>query len=187
MYPHPPRSHHPTNYFWVLIACAGAMLIVLFVTLRSVSGRLSSAAASGPLQLVQFSAAPRLSIPPQPRNSAASSPDAQPTVISTAIVDVDAKALNESPAIYRSRTVRFTGAVFYTGKLADGKTWVQIVGDDNLYVDGQIDSLPAGISKGTQVRVTGVGAGLTNITASNGKDYDQAFIDPIQTIEPVNS
>jgi hypothetical protein len=35
------------------------------------------------------------------------------------------------------------------------------------------------------VEVTGIGAGLTSVTASNGKDYDQAYIDPIQKVEPV--
>jgi hypothetical protein len=36
-----------------------------------------------------------------------------------------------------------------------------------------------------KVKVTGIAAGLTSITAANGKDFDQAFIDPIQSIEVV--
>jgi hypothetical protein len=185
MYPHPPQSRHPTNYFWILIVCAVAMLIVFFVVLRTVATRLNAAIESGPITLIQLSPAPRISLAPQANAASSPGPSEQASPISSTVFDVDAKALTESPATYRSRIVRVQGTVFYTGKLADGKTWVQIVGDDNTYVDGQADSLPAGVGKGSKVRVTGLGAGLTNITASNGKDYDQAYIDPIQTIEAV--
>lgn len=186
MYPHPPQSHRPTNYFWILIACTGVMLIVVFFALRTVASHLSAAVESGPITIVQFSTAPRLSIAPRASSVASAAASVEAATDNSAVVDVDPKALTESPASYRSRIVRVRGTVFYTGKLADGKTWIQIVGAENVYVDGQIDSLPAGVSKGTEIVLTGVGAGLTNITASNGKDYDQAFIDPIQSIEPAN-
>jgi hypothetical protein len=162
------------------------MLIVVFAALHAVSERLNAVAQSGPITLLPISAAPRISLAPQVSAGAAAAPP-EATPASSEVVDVDPKTLTNSPAVYRSRRVRVKGAVFYTGKLADGKTWVQIVGDDNVYVDGEIDSLPPGITKGVQVQVTGIGAGLTNITASNGKDYDQAFIDPIETIEPLSS
>lgn len=187
MYPQPPQSHRPTNSYWVLIVCTGVMLIVLFTVLRTIAERIDSLAASGPITLLQFSPAPRISLQPQANPAASAAPSVDAPQASSVVVDIDAKTLTESPAVYRSRVVRVRGTVFYTGKLADGKTWIQIVAGDNVYVDGQIDSLPSGIVKGTQVQVTGIGAGLTNITATNGQDYDQAFIDPIQKIEPASS
>lgn len=185
MYPQPPQFRHRTNQSWVLIACMGAMLIVLFAGLRTIAAHLADASAQ-PITIGQPS--PRVNLAAQvsaaPPTVASAEVTAQP---SSAVLDVDAKVLTESPANYRSRVVRVRGTVFYTGKLADGKAWIQIVADDNVYVDGQADSLPAGVTKGTQVAITGIGAGLTNVTASNGKDYDQAYIDPIQTIEVLTS
>jgi len=192
MYPHPPQPHQPTNYFWILIACTGVMLIVLFAGLRSIAGRFSAAAVERqPITILAPAAAPRASISVAPQASASAPAPAasvEASLASSPSLDVDPKTLTDSPAAYRGRTVRVRGTVFYTGKLADGKTWIQIVGDNNVYVDGSMaDTLPSGVSKGAQVEITGIGAGLTTVTASNGKDYDQAYIDPIQKIEIVQS
>jgi hypothetical protein len=111
---------------------------------------------------------------------------AEPTATPGGVVEVDPKTLTESPGTYRSRLIKVRGTVFYTGKLDGGKTWIQIVDNNNVYVDGQMsEPLPAGVAKGVQVDVTGIGAGLTSVTAANGKDYDQAYVDPIQKVEPV--
>jgi|SRR5579862_5880406 len=184
MYPNPPQSQQTTANYWILAVCVAAMLIVLLAGLRSVAGRFNAAASS--MAAGQSSTAPRasISLAPQVSASAASVVPAQVSPTPSAVVDVDARILTESPAAYRGRPVRVSGTVFYSGKLADGHTWIQIVGSDNVYVDGSSpDPLPAGVSKGSQVQITGMGAGLTNITASNGSDYDQAYIDPVQKIE----
>jgi hypothetical protein len=191
MYPHPPPSHKPTNYYWVLVLCVGAMLVILFAGFKSFSARFNSALAGGPLVVPAPAAQPKplASLIAQATPTVSVAPEASVAATPTpgGVVNVDAKTLTESPASYRSRVVRVRGTVFYTGKLADGKTWIQIVGGDNVYVDGQFaDALPAGVAKGVEVDVTGIGAGLTNVTASNGKDYDQAYIDPIQKIEPAS-
>jgi len=190
MYPQPPVSHKPTNYYWILAICVGLMLVFLLVALRTMSGRLTAAAAEAPVTVPVPSQPLRALASPaaQPSPSAEASTAATPVVPADngAAIDVDAKALTDAPAVYRSRLVRVRGTVFYSGKLADGKTWIQIVGDNNVYVDGQMsEPLPSGVSKGVEVQVTGIGAGLTSVTATNGKDYDQAFIDPIQKIEVV--
>lgn len=192
MYPQAPRSHRPTNHYWILIACLAAMLGFLLVGLRQMAGRFSSAGAEQPALLIQApltSAKPSTSLAPQATAtvatsaSASASAAASPTIAS-GIVDVDPKTLTDSPATYRSRVVRVRGTIFYSGKLDNGKTWIQVVGADNTYVDGQLsDPLPSGITKGSDVIVTGIGAGLTNVTALNGKDYDQAYIDPVQKVE----
>lgn len=184
MYPHPPPSHRPTNYYWILVACVLAMLLAVFAALRVVAGRLTS------LQQASVAApaaapTPRLSIAPTATASVAA--EAAPETVATAeggAVDVDPKALTESPGTYRSRVVRVRGTVFYMGKLEGGKTWLQIVDSNNVYVDGQSpDPLPLTAAKGVEVEITGIAAGLTNVTAANGKDYDQAFIDPVQKVE----
>lgn len=188
MYPHPPPSHRPTNYYWVLVGCVALMLLVLFVSLRSVAGRFTQAVASveqaGPA--VSPLAKPQASLTLQLTPTVQAAASAEPTATPGGVMDVDPKTLTQSPGTYRSRVVKVRGTVFYTGKLDGGKTWIQIVDHNNVYVDGQMDDpLPASISKGVDVEVTGIGAGLTSVTASNGKDYDQAYIDPIQKIEAV--
>ncbi len=190
MYPQPPASNRPTNYYWILVGCIGILLVLVFAGLRTMAGRLNSAAAQIALSEPAPSSQPRLAVSPaaQPTPLASVAPGAsvEPTPNSTSVIDVDPKALTESPAKYRSRLVRVHGTVFYTGKLADGKAWIQIVGEDNVYVDGQTsEPLPSGVVKGVQVELTGIGAGLTNVTASNGKDYDQAYVDPVQKVEIV--
>gem|GEM_PF-6688246 len=191
MYPHPPSSQKPTNYYWILVSCLGVMLVVLFMGLRTVGGRLSAAAAHAPLAAPSPSQQLRQLASAAAEASSSAAPTSSPSVGPTptaggGVVDVDPKTLTDSYAQYRSKLVRVRGTVFYTGKLADGKTWIQIVGENNVYVDGQTsEPLPAGVAKGVQVELTGVGAGLTSITASNGKDYDQAFLDPVQKIEIV--
>lgn len=190
MYPHAPRSHRPTNYWYILALCVVVMLGGLWIGLRQMSTHFNPSGASQAALLDQPSAAPKAkptaSVQPTATAvsaSASASASAQPSA--AGVVDVDPKTLTDSPATYRSRVIRVQGKIFYTGKLADGKTWIQIVGPNNVYVNGQMsDPLPAGISKGSQVQVTGIGAGLTNITASNGKDYDEAYIDPVQKVEP---
>jgi hypothetical protein len=193
MYPQAPRSHRPTNYYWILLLCMAAMLVFLFIALRQMAGRFSTAGADQGSALVQAplaSAKPFASVVPQATatvasSAASASPAASPTA-SDGIVDVEPKELTDSPATYRSRVVRVHGTIFYSGKLDNGKTWIQVVGADNTYVDGQSsEPLPSGVTKGSDVIVTGIGAGLTNITAVNGKDYDQAYIDPVQKIELV--
>lgn len=190
MYPHPPPSHRPTNYYWILVLCVVAMLLVLFVGLRSVAGRFSAVAPDTTLAAPPASsvAKPQASTAVQATSTASAAPAtaAEPTATPGGVVEVDPKTLTESPGTYRSRVVKVRGIVFYTGKLEGGKTWIQIADNNNVYVDGQMsDSLPAGVAKGVNVEVTGIAAGLTSVTAANGKDYDQAYIDPIQKIEPV--
>jgi hypothetical protein len=192
MFPTPPRSRRPTNYYWILLLCVGAMLVVLFSVLRSWSTRFNAALADSTaisLPLPSTQSRPLASLVAQATPTAetagsqafAAETQATPT---GGAMDVDPQTLTNSPANYRSRIIRVRGTVFYTGRLSDGKTWIQIVGGDNVYVDGQTsEPLPSGITKGSDVYVTGIGAGLTNVTASNGKDYDQAYIDPIQKIE----
>jgi len=192
MYPHAPQSHRPTNYWYVLAVCLAFMLFILWTGLRAMSARFGAAPAEQNAALSQPAAAPSArpsaSIAAQttagPVSSAAAEASAAP--VPSGIVDVQPKQLQDEPATYRSRVVRVNGKVFYVGKVDAGKTWVQIVDDNNVYVDGVMaDALPSGVTKGTQVQITGVGAGLYTITASNGKDYDQAYIDPIQKIDVV--
>ena len=189
MYPHSPPSHRPTNYYWILVLCVVAMLLVLFVALRTVAGRFTSAAAQTTLAAPAASAAkPQVSAAAEatPAVSAEGVAAVAPAATPGGVVEVDPKALTESPGTYRSRAIKVRGTVFYSGKLEGGKTWIQIVDKNNVYVDGQMaDSLPASIAKGMEVELTGIAAGLTSVTASNGKDYDQAYIDPIQKIEPI--
>jgi hypothetical protein len=190
MYPHPPPSHKPTNYYWVLVLCVVAMLFLLFAGLRTIAGRFSAAAAQAPVSAP--SAAPSLRalasaiVEATPTTSAAPAAEASPTIAPGGLVEVDPKTLTESPGSYRSRLIKVRGTVFYIGKIEGGKTWVQIVDNNNVYVDGTMsDSPAAGVVKGALVEVTGIGAGLTSVTASNGKDYDQAYVDPIQKIDVV--
>lgn len=188
MYPHPPPSRRPTNYYWIIIGCVGAMLLVLFVSLSSAAGRFSRAIANADQAApVAAEAKPKPSLALQLTPTAvASAVSAQATATPSSVVQVDPKDLTESPGTYRSRIIKVRGTVFYTGKLEGGKTWIQIVDSNNVYVDGQLDdALPSGIAKGVDVELTGIGAGLTSVTASNGKDYDQAYIDPVQKVEPV--
>jgi hypothetical protein len=190
MYPHPPPSHRPTNYYWVLVLCVVVMLLVLFVGLRSVAGRFSAAltdaAVAAPAASNLAKPVASAAVQVTPTVSAAPSAAVEATATPGGLVEVDPKTLTESPGTYRSRPVKVRGTVFYTGKLEGGKTWIQIVDSNNVYVDGQMsDPLPASVTKGVDVEVTGIGAGLTSVTASNGKDYDQAYIDPIQKVEPV--
>ncbi len=191
MYPQPPPTHRPTNYYWVLVVCVVAMLGLLFVTLKSMAGRFSDVVSQTALAPAASTAPARIQISAAPSASpqAAASPEAVPAASATppgGIIDVDPKTLTESPGTYRSRPVRVRGTVFYTGKVDGGKTWIQIVDNNNVYVDGQLaDALPQGVAKGVEVEITGIGAGLYTITASNGKDYDQAYVDPIDKIEVV--
>jgi hypothetical protein len=190
MYPHPPPSHRPTNYYWILVLCVVVMLLVLFVGLRSVAGRFSAAltdaAVAAPAASNLAKPVASAAVQVTPTVSAAPSAAVEATATPGGLVEVDPKTLTESPGTYRSRPVKVRGTVFYTGKLEGGKTWIQIVDSNNVYVDGQMsDPLPASVTKGVDVEVTGIGAGLTSVTASNGKDYDQAYIDPIQKVEPV--
>ena len=192
MYPHPPPSHRPTNYFWILVACIGGMLLFLFIALHSVADRFSSAVQSAG-QAAPASSAPArplLSLAPQPTSVTSAAPSASPqaTPADEGVIDVDPKTLTQSPSTYRSRVVRVRGTVFYVGKVDNGRTWIQIVDANNIYVNGQSpDPVPPTVSKGRQVEMTGIGAGLINITAANGKDYDEANIDPVQKIELVSS
>jgi len=186
MYPHAPQSHRPTNYWYILALCLAAMLLILWVGLRAMSARFSAGASPPAPASAQPSAAPSTRV--TPLASVAPSVAAQASVVPQptpgGAIDVDAQALQDQPATYRSRVVRVKGTIFYTGKVDAGKNWIQIVGANNVYVDGvSADPLPPGVGKGVDVYVTGIGAGLTNITATNGKDYDQAYIDPIQKIE----
>jgi hypothetical protein len=190
MYPHPPPSHRPTNYYWILVLCVVVMLLVLFVGLRSVAGHFSAAltdaAVAAPAASSLAKPVASAAVQVTPTVSAAPSAAVEATATPGGLVEVDPKTLTESPGTYRSRPVKVRGTVFYTGKLEGGKTWIQIVDSNNVYVDGQMsDPLPASVTKGVDVEVTGIGAGLTSVTASNGKDYDQAYIDPIQKVEPV--
>ena len=190
MYPHPPPSRRPTNYYWILVACVGGMLVVLFAGLSAFAGRFNSAVASNAQNAAAAPAAtPRasLALAVTPVPSAAASSAAPTATPANGIVEVDPKTLTESPGTYRSRLIKVRGTVFYTGKLDGGKTWIQIVDNNNVYVDGQTaEPLPANVTKGVQVELTGVAAGLTNVTAANGKDYDQAYVDPIQKIEAIS-
>lgn len=191
MYPHPPPTHRPTNHYWVLVLCVAAMLGLLFMTLRNAAGRFGTIAAQPAVVApapstspIRASAAAEPTVVPSAAAEAAPEPTATPP---GGILDVDPKTLTESPGTYRSRLVRVRGTVFYTGKIDGGKTWIQIVDNNNVYVDGQVaDALPPGVAKGVQVELTGIGAGLFTVTASNGKDYDQAYIDPVQSIEVVH-
>jgi len=189
MFPHAPHPHQPTNYWYVLAGCVVVMLLGLWIGLREMRSHFNPAGSAQPLLLSQPSAAPaaQATVVAQPTATIAAlaSASAEPTV-NASVVDVDPKTLTDSPAQYRSRIVRVRGKVFYIGKLDNGQTWLQIVGPDNVYVDGQMSGpVPASAIKGADVQVTGIGAGLTTITSSNGKDYDQAYIDPIQKIELV--
>jgi hypothetical protein len=194
MYPHAPQSHRPTNYWYVLAVCVAFMLLVLWAGLRAMSAHFGADASQQAAAINQPAAAPSAkptaaaalvqptAVPATEPSASASSGPLQPS----GILDVQPKQLQDEPATYRSRVVRVSGKVFYVGKVDAGKTWVQIVDDNNVYVDGVLsDALPNGVTKGTQVQITGVGAGLYTITASNGKDYDQPYIDPIQKIEVV--
>jgi len=191
MYPHAPQSHRPTNYWYVLAVCVAFMLLVLWTGLKAMSARFSAGSAPQAAGLSQPAAAPSArpsaaAVQPTAVASAAPSASAGP-LLPSGVIDVQPKQLQDQPATYRSRVVRVSGKIFYVGKVDGGKTWVQIVDDNNVYVDGvSADPLPAGASKGSQVQVTGIGAGLYTITASNGKDYDQAYIDPIQKIDVVS-
>ncbi|HEU0168567.1 MAG TPA: hypothetical protein VFS62_12385 [Chloroflexota bacterium] len=197
MYPHAPQSHRPTNYWYVLAACVALMLLILWTGLKAMSAHFSASPAeqtAANAALSQPAAAPSAkasaAIALQPTAVAAAAPDASASAgpLPSGIIDVQPKQLQDEPATYRSRVVRVSGKVFYVGKVDAGKTWIQIVDDNNVYVDGVMsDALPSGVTKGTAVQVTGVGAGLYTITASNGKDYDQAYIDPIQKIEVASS
>jgi len=188
MFPHAPHPHQPTNYWYVLAGCVVVMLLGLLVGLREMRSRFNPAGSAQPALLSQPSAAPAAqptAAQPTATIAAPASASAEPTADS-GVADVDPKTLTASPAQYRSRIVRVRGKVFYIGKLDNGQTWLQIVGPDNVYVDGQMSGpVPASAIKGANVQVTGIGAGLTTITSSNGKDYDQAYIDPIQKIELV--
>ena len=187
MYPHAPQSHRPTNYWYVLAACVVFMLVVLLIFLRAMTSHFSPAGAPDLASVSQPSASPRLQATQLASAAAqAAAASVSPSVAPTpsGVIDVTPQQLQDSPATYRSRIIRVQGTVFYTGQVEAGKTWIQIQGPNNVYVDGVIaDPLPNGVTKGANVTVTGVGAGLTNITATNGKDYDQAYIDPIQKIE----
>ena len=189
MYPHPPPSRRPTNYYWILVGCVGAMLLVLFVSLSTVAGRFSRAIANADQAApVAAEAKPKASLALQLTPTAVASPaSAEATATPSSVVQVDPKDLTESPGTYRSRVIKVRGTVFYTGKLEGGKTWIQIVDSNNVYVDGQTsEAVASNITKGAQVEITGVGAGLTSVTASNGKDYDQAYVDPIDSIQLVS-
>lgn len=182
MYPTPSRYHRPTNYYWVLLLLVAAMLVGLLLGLRLMARHFNPATSSPSSSASQSSAATS-----SPLAAAAAQPSVAPTATATAtnsaVVQVDPQQLAAAPATYQGHTVRVRGTVFYTGKLGNGQTWLQIVGPGNVYVDGQMSApLPAGVVKGAQVEVTGIGAGLTNITAANGKNYDQAFINPIQKV-----
>src|SRR5690242_10798893 len=170
MYPQPPPSHRPTNYYWILVGCVGAMLLLLFVSLSSVAGRFSRAAANADQAAPVAAAKPRASLALQLTPTVAAPPAAaEATPTPSGVVQVDPKELTESPGAYRSRLIKVRGTVFYTGKLEGGKTWIQIVDSNNVYVDGQLDDpLPSGVTKGVDVELTGIGAGLTSVTASNG-------------------
>lgn len=186
MYPHAPQSHRPTNYWPILAGCVVFMLIMLLLLLRSMSSHFGPAGAPDLSTISQPSASPRLQVTQLASVAAQAAASAAPSAAPTpsGVIDVTPQQLTDSPATYRSRIIRVHGTIFYTGQVEAGKTWVQIVGPNNVYVDGvSADPLPSGAGKGTSVTVTGIGAGLTNITATNGKDYDQAYIDPIQKIE----
>ncbi|MHB8620153.1 MAG: hypothetical protein ACYDAG_11400 [Chloroflexota bacterium] len=184
MYPISPESHRPTNHFYILILCLAIMLALVVGILRGISSRLNSVP---PVQLASSSAAARSSVTPLaiPTATAATNSAAPTPLVGLANGGAVTPAeLNSAPGTYRSRQVSVVGTIFYTGGMGNGKTWIQIVDSNNSYVDGQLTGpLPAGIGKGSKVRLTGIGAGLTTITASNGRQYDQAFVDPVQKVE----
>ncbi|SRR5581483_2958806 len=191
MYPQPPTSHRPTNYFWVLGVCVAFMLVVVFAGLRQVANRLSDAVASGATN--NAAAAPAAAVPTpaiqaEPTSVAeAAAISVSPTPVANGPLDVDPRSLQESPANYRSRLIRVSGTVFYVGKMADGQTWIQIR-SGSYYINGQsADPLPGGVAVGSAVDLVGIGAGLTTITAQDGKDYDEPLIDPVQRVEAAGS
>ena len=103
MYPQPPVSHKPTNYYWILAICVGLMLVFLLVALRTMSGRLTAAAAEAPVTVAVPSQPLRALASPaaQPPPSAEASTAATPVVPADngAAIDVDAKALTDAPAV----------------------------------------------------------------------------------------
>ncbi len=190
MYPVPPQSHRHTRYYGILIACIVAMLIVLFGGLRNISDRLSQAGTATGQPTAQLFGQPRAGVTPL----ALITPTAQPAAAATAAAalptptasDVSPADLAAAPANFRSRAIRVQGKVYYVGKTDDGKTWIQI--SDNAspphYINGSFaGTMPAAIAKGSDVVVSGIGAGLTAITAADGHDYDEPMIDPVQKVE----
>ena len=189
MYPIGPQTHKPTNYYWILVVFVLAMLFGLFSVFRSLSARVSSGAAAAAVP--SASAVPSATVAPlaaaTPASAAISSAGASavPTIAAVAlgVPLVTPKELTDKVATYRSRPIKIQGKVFFTGKADDGRSWIQIVDDSNNYVNGAMTgALPTGVVKGALVEITGVGAGLYAVTASNGKDYDQPLIDPISQI-----
>ena len=184
MYPIPPKSNRPTNHYSVLAICLAVMLLLMYGVMRNISGKFAEVAAGN--DQVQTAKQPRPGVTPLAvaTPTPATVDPAKTAVPTPATTDVTAKDLSTSPGAYRSRAIRVRGQVFYLGKTDDGKQWIQI-SDGNVYVNGAYPgALPQGVSKGADVFITGIGAGLTTITSTfDGKDYDEPYIDPVQNIE----
>ncbi|HUZ77123.1 MAG TPA: hypothetical protein VMV93_06015 [Chloroflexota bacterium] len=178
MYPVPPESHRPKNRYGILVVALILLLLLLFQGLRSLSRSLNNL-ATGESSLPLFSQ-PRPGVTPL----ALAAPSAAPTLVPTpATTTVTAQELATSAATYRSRAVRVAGTVYYVGLTSNGRHWVQIV-SGGTYVNGiSADPWPLDVRKGAVVTITGIGAGLNSITAADGKQYQQPYIDPVQKIE----
>lgn len=91
--------------------------------------------------------------------------------------------LSQSPAQYTSKKVVITGSVYYVNPQGEN-TWVQVLTQDNYYVDVNFSGQSA-VQKGQQVKVYGTAAGKTTIRDAKGQDYVQPFINPGDIIQKV--
>ena len=65
----------------------------------------------------------------------------------------------------------------------DGEsTWVQVITPDRVYIDASYRGSLT-IRENQKVNVYGTGAGTTTIVASDGKRYDQPFINPADFVD----
>ncbi len=91
--------------------------------------------------------------------------------------DVLATRANE----LKSQPVRVSGTI-YIVELAGGDAHVQLEAPGKIFIWAFFKGSPE-VKKGQAATVYGTAAGLTTITADNGKKYQQPLIDPAQFID----
>lgn len=130
----------------------------------------------------------RIALTPRPPTPA---PTATPQVVATATpsdvelrkqyAPVDGKTLAQQADQYKGRKILVSGLVFYMRP--DGEsTWVQVITPDRVYIDASYRGSLT-IRENQKVNVYGTGAGTTTIVASDGKRYDQPFINPADFVD----
>jgi hypothetical protein len=98
-----------------------------------------------------------------------------------AYLPVTGAELGKTPDQYSGKKVVVSGTVYYINPQGDN-TWVQVLTQDNVFVDVNFTG-QAAVQKNQTVKVYGTANGLTTIRAADGRDYSQPFINPGDMIQ----